>query len=313
MLKFGYIFWRSGKTIMKKILSISLGSSRRDGEATAEFGGQKFHIERIGTDGSIKKAAAILKELDGMRDVFSLGGTNMYVYVKNKRYGFQESLKIAQAAKKTPVVDGSGVKNTLERRIIPYLEKEHKIFFKNKKVLLVSALDRFGLAEALVTSEAEVIFGDLMFGLGIPVPIKNFNNFTFLAKTAMPLIAKLPVGMFYPTGEKQNETKPKFKKYFDKAQIIAGDFHFIKKNMPENLSGKIIITNTVTKEDEKLLKNSGVATLVTTTPEIGGRSFGANVLEGVLVAYAGQGRNSLSTAEYDALLEKINIKPRVVF
>jgi len=296
---------------MKKVVSVSLGSSRRDSNATAEFGGQTFSITRIGTDGNQKKAMDILRNFDGQVDAFSLGGTDLYVYAKDKRYTLRQSLKIVSVAQKTPIVDGSGVKNTLERRVIPYLEKEHKITFKDKKVLLVCALDRFGLAESFSSSGADVVFGDLMFGLGVPFPIRDFDSLAFLAKVAMPVITKLPINLFYPTGEKQHQTKPRFIKYFDQAQIIAGDFHFIKRNMPENLSGKIIITNTVTQEDEELLKKRGVSTLITTTPEIGGRSFGANILEGILVAYAGRGREGLSAQEYDALIEKINIKPRV--
>ncbi|MDR1702887.1 MAG: quinate 5-dehydrogenase, partial [Sporomusaceae bacterium] len=194
--------------------------------------------------------------------------------------------------------------------VIPYLEREHNIVFKNKKVLLVSAVDRFGLAESLLAHGADIIFGDLLFGLGLPCPIKNFTYFTYLAKIVLPVLTKLPIKFFYPTGDKQNQIKPRFGQYFQEAQIIAGDFHFIKKNMPDNLKNKIIITNTVTPKDETLLQDRGVKTLVTTTPEMGGRSFGTNILEGILVAYAGRGR-SLSQAEYNALLDEINIKPRV--
>ena len=55
---------------MKRVVSISLGSSRRDHKTTAEFGGQAFSIERIGTDGDKKKAVALIRELDGKVDAF---------------------------------------------------------------------------------------------------------------------------------------------------------------------------------------------------------------------------------------------------
>ena len=81
----------------------------------------------------------------------------------------------------------------------------------------------------------------------------------------------------------------------------------IRRFLPENLQGKIIITNTVTKADVELLRERGLKTLITTTPEFDGRSFGANVMESVFAALSAR-----STREYSALLEKLGWQPRIV-
>jgi len=80
--------------------------------------------------------------------------------------------------------------------------------------------------------------------------------------------------------------------------------------MPPELPGKIIITNTVTRDDVQYLKERGVETLVTTTPEMEGRSFGTNILEALLIALAGSGRE-LSAEEYGRLLDQLQIRPRI--
>lgn len=296
---------------MKHVVSISLGSSKRNHQAVAQFGGQEFLIERIGTDGDKDKAIQLIHELDGKVDAFGMGGTDLYVYAGNKRYTFKESAQIAAAARKTPIVDGSGIKNTLERRVIQYLSQTKQINFKNKPVFVVCAVDRFGLAEELVAVGSEVVFGDLLFGLGLPIPIRSLGTLAMLAKVVAPIITKLPIHMFYPTGEKQMENTPRFSSYFSEAEVIAGDFHFIRRYMPAKLEGKVIITNTVTQEDEKLLAERGVATLITTTPEIGGRSFGTNLLEGVLVALSGKRSEELTVRDYGLILDQINITPRI--
>lgn len=46
---------------MKRIVSVSIGSSSRDHKVTIKILGQEFLIERIGTDGDIKKAIEIIK------------------------------------------------------------------------------------------------------------------------------------------------------------------------------------------------------------------------------------------------------------
>ncbi|MDL2280898.1 quinate 5-dehydrogenase [Selenomonadales bacterium OttesenSCG-928-I06] len=296
---------------MKKVVSISLGSSKRDSKIETEFGGELFLIQRIGVDGDRNRAIELFKSFDGKVDVLTLGGTDLYIYAGNKRYTFSQTQKITSIVKKTPLVDGSGIKNTLERRVIPYLESNYEMNFSNKKILLVCAVDRFGLAETFAKRGADMVFGDLMFGLKIPVPIRTLKKLDILARIIGPVVTKLPIEMFYPTGEKQTENKPIFSRFFKDADIIAGDFHFIRRYIPTGLDNKIIITNTVTAEDEVFLKEKGIKTLITTTPEIGGRSFGANVLEGILVALKGDSKTPLSVKDYNELLDKLEIKPRV--
>ncbi|MEN6413381.1 MAG: hypothetical protein ABFC84_11600 [Veillonellales bacterium] len=296
---------------MKRVVSVSLGSSRRNHQATAEFGGEMFSIERIGTDGDKQKAIDMIRELDGTVDAFGLGGTDLYIFAGDKRYTFRESVEIAAAAKKTPIVDGSGLKNTLERRVVQYLQNQAGICFQDKPVLVVCAVDRFGLAEALVKAGSKAVFGDLLFGLGLPIPIRSLAGLARLAQVIAPVVTKLPIRMFYPTGKKQTENKPLFSSYFHQAEIVAGDFHFIRRYMPADMKGKWIITNTVTAEDEQFLAGRGVSTLVTTTPDLGGRSFGTNVLEGVLVTLAGKPPQKLTVDDYEKILDDIGLVPRI--
>lgn len=295
---------------MKQVVSISLGSSKRNGTTVATFGGQEFSIKRIGTDGNTEEAARLIRELDGKVAAIGLGGTDLYVYAGNKRYMFKESAALAANAKITPVVDGSAIKNTLERRVVAYLMEKHGIDFEDKQALIVCAVDRFGLAEALVGAGSRTVFGDLMFGLGLPMPITSLGGLARLASLVAPVITRLPVSWFYPTGSKQTQVTPKFEQYFNNAAIIAGDFHFIRRYMPAVMKDKLIITNTVTQEDEALLKERGVATLVTTTPEMGGRSFGTNVLEGILTALSGKRPDELMPEDYAQLIEQAGIEPR---
>ncbi len=296
---------------MRRVVSISLGSARRDHAVEQDFAGQRFLIERIGTDGDRDRAVALIRELDGKVDAIGLGGTDLYIYAGKSRYTFRDSARLAAAAKLTPVVDGSGIKNTLERRVIEFLAAKQGMKFAGRKVLVVCAVDRFGLAEALAATGASVVFGDLIYGLGLPLPIRSLAALDRLACLVAPVITWLPISLFYPTGAAQDEVKPRFGRYFAEAEVIAGDFHFIRRYMPADLAGKMIITNTVTGEDEKLLAGRGVTTLVTTTPDMGGRSFGTNVLEGVLVALAGKRPEELTTEDYGRLLSTIGVEPRI--
>ncbi|KYO65417.1 quinate 5-dehydrogenase [Thermovenabulum gondwanense] len=296
---------------MKHVVSVSLGSSKRNHKAQVNILGEDFIIERIGTDGDKKKAIELIKQLDGRVSAFGLGGIDLYLWAGNKRYIIKDAAELAKAAKVSPVVDGSGLKNTLERRVINYLHDNEIIDFKGKKVLLVAATDRFGMAEALVNKGADMTFGDLIFALGIPIPLHSLKTIDILSRILMPVLSRLPFEMLYPTGKKQEVNSVKYRKFFDNAEIIAGDFLYIKRYMPPDLSGKIIITNTVTKEDVETLKNRGLKMLVTTTPELQGRSFGTNVMEAVLVSLLNKKIEEITSQDYEKLLEKIGFLPRI--
>src|SRR5690554_1888419 len=300
---------------MKKVLSISLGSSKRDHRVETEILGEKFKIERRGTDGDQEEAYRLFTELDGQYDAFGLGGIDLYLYTKNRRYVFKDARRLIKNVKKTPAVDGSGLKNTLEKMVIDYLNNEYGLNFNRKKVLMVSAVDRFGMAQAFESAGAELIIGDLIFALGIPIPIHSLKALHVVATTLLPLITRLPFELVYPTGNKQENSdteKAVYTRYYREADVIAGDFHFIKRYLPDRLEGKIIITNTITDNNIMELKKRGTALLVTTTPELEGRSFGTNVMEGVLVALAEKRPEDLSEKDYITLLKRMDFKPRII-
>jgi len=297
-----------------RVVSVSLGSPKagRDRAVQVEMLGRRLSVERIGVDGDYDKACKMIAQLDGEVAAIGMGGTDLYLVAGGKRYVIEQSRRLAASAKITPIVDGSGLKNTLERKTVRWLAERSEFDLKQKKVLVVSAVDRFGMAEGFAEAGCQTIFGDLIFALGIPIPIRSMRTLRVVAALALPVLRHLPISMLYPTGSEQETTKPKHGKYFDWADIVTGDFHFIRRNLPERMDGKMIVTNTTTEEDVALLRERGLARLVTTTPELEGRTFGTNVMEGVLIALAGKRPEEMELDDYLELLQRLGWEPRVV-
>lgn len=300
---------------MKRVVSVSLGSSKRDHKVNVELLGKQFEISRIGTDGDLNKAVEIIQVLDGNVDAIGLGGIDVYLYAGKTRYAVRDGLKLMAAARKTPVVDGSGLKNTLERETVYFLRENTDFLPSGISVLMVSAVDRFGMAEAFLDLGCDVIFGDLIFTAGIPYAIKTLSELEEIAKKTLPEMVKLPFHMLYPTGKKQEtQDEEKIKKYghyYQEARVIAGDYHLVRRYMP-SLEGQTIVTNTTTAEDVHFLKEKGAGCLVTTTPEFAGRSFGTNVIEGVLVVILQKPWEEIKPEEYLELIHHLDFRPRIV-
>jgi len=295
---------------MKRAVSISIGSSKRDKAVEIELLGETVCIERIGTDGDMERAAQLYKELDGTVDAFGVGGADLGLQVDQRWYPLYTVRKMVRFIEKTPVVDGAGLKNTLEGRVGSFIEERIGDYVQPKRALVTSGVDRWGMAASFLDNGYECVFGDFMFGLGIPIVMRSARQLRVLAALLMPIVGRVPLEWIYPTGEKQEIRVPKWEKHYEWASVIAGDCHYVKRHMPERLDGKVIATNTTTEEDVEIFRKAGIKYLVTSTPVFEGRSFGTNMMEAALIAVSGKGRE-LTKDELSALITQLNLEPHL--
>lgn len=300
---------------MKKIVSISIGSSKRNHKTELNILGENYSIERLGTDGDIQKALDLVNELDGKVDAFGMGGIDVYLNAGKNRYKIKDAVPIMENAKTTPMVDGSGLKISLEKKLPQYIN-DNVEDLKGKKVFILPAIDRYGMAEGFDSLGCSLVMGDLMVALGVNIPMKSLKALDRIASIVAPVVCRLPFEMLYPTGKEQNTNNSKvgkIDKYFEEADIIAGDFHYIRQYMPYNMQGKMIVTNTVTAEDIEWMQERGIRILVTSTPELDGRSFGTNVIEALLVTIINKDLKDIISEDYLNALKDISFEPRVEY
>lgn len=299
---------------MKRVVSVSLGASNRDFKYTLNVLGEEVTVERMGCDGDMNKAIQRVRELDGKVDAFGMGGIDIFVRSRTAIYVIRSAKPLLRAAKETPMVDGSGLKHLIEGQAVRFIDREI-MPLKGKKGFLVAAIDRFGMAEAMTDVGMDTVFGDLIFTFGINIPIRTLGQIETLARIIAPIAVQLPFSWLYPTGEKQEGKKKtadkKYAHYYEWADMVCGDWHYVAKHMPDRMDGKLILTNTVTPKNIEDMRARGVKTLVTATPDLGGRSPGTNVLEATLVAVAGKPPKEVTQADYVRLIEQLGFKPRV--
>ena len=301
---------------MKKILSISIGSSSRDHTTRQFFLGQEFEITRQGTNGDVNKAAQLYREMDGKVDAFGIGGTAFYLKVADRRYYFREPKKFREAIKISKVGDGSRVKGLLEKRAFvaleKYLNEKEGKSLKGMPAMQTTVVDRYGMGKAMLEAGLDVTFCDLMFALGLPFSFKTLATARLLAATLLPVICLLPFSWVYPLGSDQDKPpRPRWTRFYQQSYVIAGDFLQVRDYMPDDLTGKIIVTNTTTAKNVEELRARNLHILVTVTPRFEGRSFGTNVMEAVLLALLDKQEEDVSDAEFLEMIERIPLEPNI--
>jgi hypothetical protein len=293
---------------MKRAVSVSLGSPSRDKTVLVKLNGVEIMVERIGTGGDVPKTRRLFSQLDGQVDVFSLGGIDLYVHLDGRDYPIHAAHKLIQDVRQTPIVDGRMLKYALEghlfERTAPLIDEP----FHFKHAFIPFGTDRIGLIQSVSQVSDVVWIGDLMFIFGLPIAVKGLEQFKRVARLLLPLAGYLPISMLFPPGALDESPQPKYERYWARADLIAGDMHYIRKYSPNDLSGKTIITNTTTPDNINLLKQSKVYRVITTTPIYDGRSFGVNMMEAVLTAYSGHNRQ-LSIDELSTLIDELDLRP----
>jgi len=301
---------------VKKIISISVGSSARDHTTRHTFLGQECEISRRGTNGDFKKAIELYKELDGKVDAFGIGGVEFFLQVEDKKYYFRDVKRIRNAIKISKAGDGNGVKGLLERRAFEYLEKylneKEGRSLKGLPALKTTVVERYSMGKAMVDSGLDVTFGDFMFALGLPIAIKKLSTARLVAATLLPVVTQVPFSWLYPLGSEQDKPpQPKWTKYYQQSQVIAGDFLQIRQYMPNDLTGKIIVTNTTTPKNVEELHQRNLHILVTVTPRLEGRSFGTNVMEATLLALMDKPQSEVTQTDFLDLINRIPLEPNI--
>jgi hypothetical protein len=137
---------------MKRAVSVSLGSSTRDKKVEVDLLGERVVIERIGTDGDEVAAREMFRDLDGKVDAFGVGGIDLGVGTPWKKYPLHAAVKLVQDVKITPCVDGGGLKDTLETRVMQYVEEQLGDQIHPKTAFLVAGITRYGMTMSFINA-----------------------------------------------------------------------------------------------------------------------------------------------------------------
>ena len=207
--------------------------------------------------------------------------------------------------------DGSTLLATLERYMVQQAAEELPFSFRNKSILFFSGLNRYGSAEVLSKYTKKLVFGDLLYGFRLGIPINSFSHLESSAPQLVKAVMQAPASWFWPSVRRTKRLMPRFQMYFKRADIIVGGLSYFRRYKPDTLARKTVFTNLRDEADLELFRDLDVEYVVSLSPRIDGVFTPVSVLEAAFRLCGGDSTNENIEDYFLQLIHGMDLKPDI--
>ncbi|GAB4530183.1 MAG: serine carboxypeptidase [Anaerolineales bacterium] len=301
---------------MKKILVIHLGNSEEE-QTVANILGQDVQVVRIGAGGDIERVRAMLHSWDGKVDAIGLDGYPRELNLAGYRMTHALHASLFTEGISTPLVDGSGVRNSLESWSLILAERAQPGLFSKKRVLMVPGMNHQNLVRGMRNYTEEIRYADPVIYFALP-DFPLFTSPNLAARIALPTLEQLkdaPPRRIAP--QAGTPGTPRTEKPFLWADVLAGDIGAIRRYAPAKLKRKIVVVEWASAEDLADLKQRGASIVVNLIPKLDGDGDmdhrSAAMIEALLVALRPNPEQPLTENTYLDMVAELAWQPVLHF
>ncbi len=301
---------------MKQILWLDLGVG--DETRVVSFAGQSVGLHRVGTDGNLELTRQLLRQADGQVDAIAaiaLEGMPAQLKLGAATHAHPEGVALREAVKLTPVVDGSGVRDGLERWAVMLADRAQPGIFAEKYLLMAPGLNHSGLTDEIAKHSPALRFADPFVFFNLPdfPGVGSRSTLEQVSNATLEQLAHLPFKRVHPlagTPRTHRAESP-----FHHADVLVGDIGAIRRYAPHELKRKTIVVEYATEEDIADLQARGASIVVTLMPGLNERgSLGelpASVMEAIFVACRANADLPLTEDTYLDMMAGLDWTPHI--
>jgi hypothetical protein len=284
---------------MKKVLSVSLGSPRDDFTVEVQLLGRQVELSRVGTDGSWERALELIGRSD--RQVAAVGLEGVWRPHDRRLQAARALLPSARLA------DGITSRPILARRVLAALEahlNKSGGSLETMTSLLPVAARSAALAEALGAFGCPVIAGDLLFALGLDLPLRRA-----LAVRA----ASRVVGFVRERNHLQMRGgASRWQRLVQQVQLVAWDGMQNLAALYPSFRDKIVVLETAAASQETELLDCGVRVLALAAPRIGGRTVSPAAVEALLLSVIEKPEAEIEASDMESAVARAPLRPQLL-
>jgi len=296
---------------MKKVVTVTLGSSKKDFEFKTKFLGQEFQVRRFGADKDSSKAWELMRRQQANADAIALSDMPDHYHVGLRTVINKKSQHLMQVVTRVPVTTGASLRRLLQVRAVRHVQKELGHYFNNNLVLFLSGMRNYDMAVALSDYTRNLSFADPVFHAASPVLLSSLDQLELFAKGKELLPDGVP-GEFLKSvlGTLKNKIVANA---VAKSHVIVGTFREIQAVASGgNLEGKTLITSAVDDEALAFFARHKVNLAVDVTPKLFDQVVGISTITAMILAATGKAESELTDHDFEEILHELDIKPRLL-
>ena len=296
---------------MKKVVTVSLGSSKYDFSFETDFLGERFQIKRLGADDDTGKAWELMRRQQTMADAIGLGEIGDHWHVGQNTVINKETRRLLNVVTRVPATTGATLRRLLQVRAVRYVQNHLGNYFNNNIVLFLSGMRNWDMAQAMSDYTPNLQFADALAQTGAPTLLTSLQQLEYYAKGSEIALTGKP-------GEMLESMLAGFKSSrigaaVAKSHVIVGTFHELKEvGTPANLDGKTVITSAVDDDRLAFFKQCKVNLVIDVSPQLFPRVVGTNVIEAMILAALDKPKEEISDDDFSEILDELDIKPRLL-
>lgn len=296
---------------MKKVVTVTLGSSKQDFEFKTEFLGQSFSVKRMGADNDTGKAWELMRRQQATVDAIGLGEIGDHYQVGLRTVVNKETQRLLNVVTRIPATTGATLRRLLQVRAVRHVQKELGNYFNNNLILFLSGMRNYDMAVALSDYSKNLSFADALFQTGAPAMLTSLEQLELFAKGSEWMLSG-------KSGEMLEASMSGFKgkriaSVAAKSHVIVGTFAEIKAiGNPSNLEGKTLITSAVDDERMAFFTKCKVNLVVDVSPKLFDKVVGVNTIEAMILAALEKGTDEVSDDDFEEILDELKIVPRLL-
>jgi predicted amino acid dehydrogenase len=296
---------------MKKVVTVSLGTSQQDFTFHTNFLGHAFEVQRLGADNDMGKAWELMRRQQASADAIGLGEVGDHYHVGQDTRINKETQRLLNVVTRVPATTGATLRRLLQVRAVRHVQNELGHYFNNNLVLFMSGMRNYDMAAALSDYTPNLKFADALAQTGTPAMLTSLMQLELYAKGSDWALSGRPGEML--EAALGNFKRSRIATEVGKAHVIVGTFHELKEvGTSRNLAGKTIITSAVDDTRMAFFKQCKVNLVVDVSPQLFDRVVGTNVIEAMILAALGKPPESVSDDDLLEIIDELDIKPRLL-
>jgi len=296
---------------MKKVVTVTLGSSKQDYAFQTEFLGQPFTVRRMGADQDTGKAWELMRRQQATADAIGLGEISDHYQVGVRTVVNKETQRLTNVVTRVPVTTGATLRRLLQVRAVRYVQRELGHYFNNNLVLFLSGMRNYDMAVAMSDYTKNLSFADALFQTGAPTMLGSLEQLELYAKGSKYMLQGKSGQMLEASlsGIKNRMVA----EVVAKSHVIVGTFAEIKAvGNATNLDGKTLITSAVDDERLAFFTKCKVNLVIDVSPKLFQEVVGINTIEAMILAALEKPQEEVSDDDFEEILDELHIQPRLL-